>query len=275
LAEAGRELGGRVTQGSQLPGLSEWARIRDYRVQQIQALANVEIFRESELGAEDVLEVGADHVVIATGATWRRDGFGRCHPAGLADLGPADRIFTPDDVMAGRLPQGKVLLFDDDYYYMGAVITARLRSEGIPVTYVTPLDKVAAWSAYTAEQARTQRQLMELGVEIVTAHDLSRLDDREVLLNCVYTGRERSDGADSIVLVTARQPNDALYRALSERLAAGAEGMPKSMRRIGDCEAPAIVAAAVYAGHRYARELDPSGCDPVSAPRDRVFCSST
>ncbi len=29
-----------------------------------------------------------------------------------------------------------------------------------------------------------------------------------------------------------------------------------SLRRIGDCDAPAIIAAAVYSGHRYARELN-------------------
>ena len=67
LAEASRELGGRVTTESRLPGLSEWARVRDYRVQQIERMANVEVFRESELGVDDVLEVGADHVAIATG----------------------------------------------------------------------------------------------------------------------------------------------------------------------------------------------------------------
>ena len=35
------------------------------------------------------------------------------------------------------------------------------------------------------------------------------------------------------------------------------------MRRIGDCFGPSIIAAAVYEGHRYARELgediDPDG----------------
>jgi dimethylamine/trimethylamine dehydrogenase len=198
LAEAGRELGGRVTAESQLPGLSEWARVRDYRVQQIQRMTNVEVFRDSELDPDDVLAVEADHLVIATGASWRRDGFGRCHPAGLAELGPAERIFTPDDIMARRLPRDRVLLFDDDYYYMGAVIAARLRVEGIPVTYVTPVDKVAAWSAYTVEQTRTHRQLMELGVEFVTAHELSSFDGREALLTCVYTGRERSVSARAL-----------------------------------------------------------------------------
>jgi dimethylamine/trimethylamine dehydrogenase len=271
LAEAGRELGGRVTAESRLPGLSEWARVRDHRLQQIDHMINVEVYRESELGADDVLAVGADHVVIATGARWRRDGFGRFHPAGLADLGPAERVFTPDDVMAGRLPEGRVVLFDDDHYYMGAVIAERIRAEGVPVVLVTPEDKVAAWSSYTAEQARSHGRLLELGVEIVTAHGLSAFDGREAILTCTYTGRQRRSEADSLVMVTARRPNDGLYGALSERLAAGAEGAPKSIRRIGDCDAPAIIAAAVYAGHRYARELDSPDGDRPRVPRDGEF----
>jgi dimethylamine/trimethylamine dehydrogenase len=271
LAEAGRELGGRVTAESRLPGLSEWARVRDYRLQQIDGMAKIEVYRESELGAEDVLAVGADHVAIATGATWRRDGFGRFHPAGIGDLAPAERIFTPDDVMAGRLPEGRVVVFDDDHYYMGAVVAERISAEGAPVTLVTPGDKVGTWSSYTAEQVRTQRRLLELGVEIVTAHGLSAFDGREAVLACAYTGRERLIAADSLVLVTARRPNDGLYRALSERLVAGADGAPGSVRRIGDCEAPAIIAAAVYAGHRYARELDSPEGDHAQVPHDRVF----
>ena len=103
LAEAGRELGGRVTLESRMPGLSEWARVRDYRVQQIGRMVNVEVYRESELDADSVLEVGADHVVIATGATWRRDGFGRSNLAGIAELGSPAQIFTPYDILAGRL----------------------------------------------------------------------------------------------------------------------------------------------------------------------------
>ena len=268
VAEATRELGGRVTRESQLPGLSEWARVRDYRLQQIDRMNNIEIYRESELGADDVLAVGAEHVVIATGATWRRDGFGRSHPAGLADLGPAERIFTPDDVMAGRLPEGRAVLFDDDHYYMGSVIAERLRAEGIALTLVTAEDKVAAWGTFTDEQTRTQRRLLEIGVEIITAHGLSAFDGREAILACTYTGRCRRIVADSIVMVTARQPNEGLYRSLLERWAAGTESIPRSLRRIGDCEAPAIIAAATYAGHRYARELDSLNKNEIQVKRD-------
>lgn len=173
--------------------------------------------------------------------------------------------------MAGRLPEGRVVLFDDDHYYMAAVIAERIHETAASFALVTSENSVAAWGSYTAEQARSQRRLMELGVEIVTAHALAAFDDREARLTCGYTGRSRSLPADSLVLVTARRPNDELFHALQERLDAGAEPTPQSLRRIGDCEAPAIIAAAVYAGHRYARELDAPSRDPAEVSRDRTF----
>ena len=68
LAEATRELGGRVLKEATLPGLAEWIRVVDYRVGQLSRLPNVETFRESILDAEQILEFGSDHVVLATGS---------------------------------------------------------------------------------------------------------------------------------------------------------------------------------------------------------------
>ncbi len=56
--------------------------------------------------------------------------------------------------------------------------------------------------------------------------------------------------------MTARAPEDGLYRALEDGPVALAEAGIQSLTRIGDCEAPGTIAAAVHAGHRYARELD-------------------
>ena len=67
LAEASRELGGRVSREARLPGLAQWARVRDWRVGQLQKMANVAIYRENDIGAADVLEFGAERVVLATG----------------------------------------------------------------------------------------------------------------------------------------------------------------------------------------------------------------
>ena len=49
---------------------------------------------------------------------------------------------------------------------------------------------------------------------------------------------------------------DTLYHEIRKHMDDGIKGAPLSLKRIGDCEAPAIIAAAVFAGHRYARELD-------------------
>ena len=137
LAEAGDELGGRVTLESALPGLSAWVRVRDYRVGQIREMANVEVFLASDMTAEHVRELGPDHVAIATGSHWRPDGMGR---ANLAPVPGADSasVLTPDDIMAGKRPVGPVIIYDDDHYYMGNVIAELLRGEGHDVTLATP-----------------------------------------------------------------------------------------------------------------------------------------
>ena len=58
LAEARKELGGRVTREARLPGLAEWARVRDWRVGQLGKLPNVEVYRDSALTGQDVLDFG-------------------------------------------------------------------------------------------------------------------------------------------------------------------------------------------------------------------------
>jgi len=271
LAEATRDLGGRVTREAALPGLSEWARVRDYRAQQIEAMPNVEIFRESELTADDILAVGADHVAIATGAHWRTDKYNGSIYETISEPGSSPQILTPDEIMAGRLPQGPTLVYDADHYYMGGVLAERLRDEGLPVMLVTPNEKVSAWGENTTERWRVQRRLLELDVDIVTGHVLNTFDGSEAVLKCAYTGRERRTEVEAVVMVSQRKPNDGLYHDLLERIEAGADGAPLSLTRIGDCEAPAIIAAAVYAGHRYARELDTTVNADNPLKHDRLF----
>ena len=57
-------------------------------------------------------------------------------------------------------------------------------------------------------------------------------------------------------MVTQRQVNRDLFDTLMDGVKGDHENLPFSLTRIGDCDAPAIIAAAVYAGHRYARQLD-------------------
>ena len=255
LAEAREDLGGRATDEAKLPGLSTYGRVRDYREQKLLIAPNVEIYRQSELSAAEILEFGFAHVALATGAVWRRDGVGRQHAWAIPGAEGLD-VFTPDDIHAGRLPEGRVLIYDDDHYYLGGVLAELLREAGREVTLVTPAPDVSTWTHNTMEQGRIQARLIELGVEIRPLLELKRLQQGEATAACVYTGREQGIGFDSLMMLTARLPKEEVYLDLvsdGDRLKdAGIE----SVRLIGDAYAPGAIVHAVYSGHRYARELD-------------------
>jgi len=250
LAERSGDLGGRVSREARLPGLSAWGRVRDWRVGQISGLANVEVFRGGEMAAADVLGFDADEVLIAAGARWRRDGVGRFHALPIPGLETA-AVFTPDDIMDGRLPEGRVTIFDDDSYYMGPVIALALAAKGAAVTYVTPEGCAGAWSANTAEQSHTQRAMLAAGIAIETNSALVRSEGSRAVTACIYSHAERERPADALVPVTSRTPSDALYRAL----AGDGDAPPPHIRMIGDCLQPALIAHAVHSGHRAAMEI--------------------
>jgi dimethylamine/trimethylamine dehydrogenase len=253
LAEAGTELGGRVAREARLPTLSAWGRVRDWRVGQIQKMANVSVYLDSKLDAEQVLEFGFDHVVVATGSAWRRDGVSHYHLGAMPNDGMP--FLTPDDLMAGAKLHGKhIVLFDDDHYYMGGICAEMLVKAGHRVTFVTPAPEVSTWTRNTLEQDKIQAKLINMGVEIVVSHAVAAAKTGGVDLACTFTGKTRALACDGLVLVTARLPQDQLYLDLKAR--EDAWGDLKSVKGIGDCWAPSTIAAAVYAGRRYAEEFD-------------------
>ncbi|MCV2872795.1 FAD-dependent oxidoreductase [Defluviimonas sp. WL0050] len=268
LAEAGRDLGGRVTREAKLPGMREYIRVRDYREQQLRKMANVEVFRESHMSAADVFEVDASHVVIATGSNWRPELFDGERFLPAYDPEAAAHVLTPDEIMDGKLPAGPTLVFDGDGYYMGGVIAEHLHAAGLQVTYATAYDSVSNWSGNTGDRARIRRHLTQLGIPLLTARTLKGFDGIEAVLRGTYGGTDERIAVGHVVMVTGRTPNDRLYRELKDE--AGNSDLPFTLTRIGDCEAPAIIAAAILSGHRYALALDTT-VDIDSEPlRDRV-----
>ncbi len=256
LAEATRQLGGRVWHESRLPGLAAWVRVLDYRDQQIRSLKNVEVALESQMTADDIIGSGFEHVVVATGSEWRNDGVGRWHLTPVPVEGSMS-VFTPDDVMAGTRPEGsRVVVFDDDHYYMGGVLAELLASEGYEVQLVTPAAQVSSWTNNTLEIVRIQQRVLGAGVDVHTARVLAAVSGSEVTIKCAYTGREEVLPADGVVMVTARLPREELLLDLNARSDEWDSTGLVSVRAIGDAFAPATIAAAVYEGHKYAEELD-------------------
>ena len=249
LAERTKELGGRVTRETRLPGLATWARVRDWRLTQLNKMANVGIYLDSDMTVDSVLETDCTIVAIATGADWCRTGMGRSHRSPLPGADQA-HVYTPDDIMDGVELKGPVVIYDDDHYYMGGVIAEKLRDAGLEITLVTPESVVSAFTSYTLEQAHIQGALLKRGVRIEALKDVSAIHSNHVELRCVYTGDTTSVACASVVVLTSMMPRDALYHELIANQAT----TNRRIVRIGDCYGPGTIAAAVWSGHRMARE---------------------
>ena len=257
LAEARKTWGGRVTQEASLPGLAPWARVRDARLWDLQQRGNADLYLQSPLTAEDILAYGLPHVALATGARWRRDGRGRASRTALPFLDPA-RVLTPDDLMrdaSATSANGPVVIYDDDRFYMASLLAEQQADLGREVIFVTPAAVVSPWSDKTLEQSRIQRRLIEKKVQILPLKALAEMGPESVTLSCVYCGPEREIPCASLVLVTARTPRDDLWHDLHARRAEWQEAGIKTVTRLGDCLAPALIAMAVQSGHAYARDF--------------------
>jgi len=255
IAEAKTVIGGRVAREKLLPGLSAWGRVVDYREYQISQKPNVETYFDSELDAESILEFGFENVCIATGAKWRRDGVSRQHVVPFA-TDPIMPIFTPDDIMDGNKPTGKVVIYDDDHYYMGGVLAELLRKDGCEVTIITPAAYLSEWTNNTLEQHAIHKKLAEMGVEIVLNRGVTEIGKGHVVSNCTFTDTTREFGCDAVVMVSSKLENAGVFDDLKAREGDWADAGIKSVKIIGDANAPGPIAWATYAGHRYARELD-------------------
>jgi len=212
VADARAELGGRVKREASLPGLNEWIRVADYRLYALQQLGNVNLYTESPLAADDIMD-GAD---VA----------------------------------------GPVVIYDEDGGYLGNVIAEKLVKEGHDVSYVTPASEVAPYLALTMEQHKVIARLMKLGVRIERLKSLKAARDKRIEFSCVHGGYGLDLPLGTAIVLTSRKPVDELYHDLMTRKDDWADAGIKSVSQIGDCVAPSIIAAAVHAGHRWARELD-------------------
>jgi dimethylamine/trimethylamine dehydrogenase len=277
LVDAEAELGGTMRWIPQLPGLGEWARLVNYRKIQLDKLKNVELIASTTLSAKDVAEYGAEIVVVATGSYWATDGLnGASHdviPGADASL-PWQA--TPDQIMGeGKTLGGeRILVFDNDGYFMGVSLAEKLARDGKKVTLMTHLGHIAPYMHFTLEAPNQHRILHKLGVNVVTYHLPTKFEEGRVLASHVYDeeGHEHEFATDAVVLVTQRRSNEALYRELKDSVgidALTAEGIT-GFYRIGDCEAPRLTADAVFSGHRLAREIDTDNPEvPLPFKRER------
>jgi len=271
LVEAGDEIGGRLRWTRRLPTLGDWGRITDWRAIQLAKLTNVEVITGRRLSAADVLDYGAEIVVVATGSTWRGDG---CQPEHVGPIVGADsslaHVLTPEQVSEGKRPPGqRVVVYDTDGYVVGPGVAELLVREGFEVDLVTTHAVVSPVSDGTLEGNLLRRHLHGAGI---VAH--RGVTITEVGADAV-TGVDEFDqpwslATDAVVLVTLQESRDELFRALVDHADDLAVAGIEAVYRIGDAVAPRMISEAVFDGHRLAREIDsPDPTVPLPFLRER------
>jgi len=260
LSEASKQLGGRVISESNLKGLAIWRRVSDYRIYQLQQMDNVNIYLDSALDVQQVLELGIKQVFVATGALWRNDGIGRSSRTPILGLDQVT-IYTPDDIMNDvSLGQGPVLIYDDEQGYLGSVVADHLSDLGHDVIFVTSASIVSPFTELTLEQKQVQRGLVAQGVGIYTNKIITNLSQKSghvgVELKCEYGGEDQWLACASLVLVTERESASPLYEQLQQFQEDNGTSLPLSVTLIGDALAPGLIADAVFSGHQGAQEFE-------------------
>lgn len=261
LVEADEELGGHLRAVRRLPTLGDWGRVIDWRMTQIQAIPNVEVITGRRLTAREIVDYGAEIVIMATGSSW-------CSTGESLGTGPAiegaSRAMTPERILAGARTEGPVIVYDADGYFMGPGVAEMLALEGFDVHLVTPHPVVSPISDGTLEGEFLRRHLHDLGITAHTQRTVTAVEEGRVT-GLTEFGEPWSLAAGGVVLVTHRLPCDdvaAEVRALADGLV---------VHVIGDALSPRMPSEAVFDGHRLAREIDePDPGSPSAYRRERV-----
>ena len=259
LVEAENKLGGRVLFESSLKGLSAWKRVVDNRVHEILQKSNIEVYRESRITAEHIDELGINNIFLATGSSWRKDGIGRSRRSLIQGLETV-KVYSPEEAVQDlKNIKGPLVVYDDEQGYLAGVIADHLSANNIEVIFVTPASVVSPWTDSTLEQKRIQAALINSGVKIICNNSISKIEDKVAILECTFTGATSRLPCESIIMVTERISDTALYDSL---LQSNSEGKTQyNIKIIGDAEAPGLIADAVYLGHLAAQNFEADEAD--------------
>lgn len=256
LVDQASEIGGHLNWLSRLPGMGEWARITNYRVIQLQRLRNVEVVLDTLLDIEEILNYGAELVVLATGSRWI-GGDDDWHYLPLRDVRAAGiEILTPEDiVVAGRRPSGHVTVWDGDGSAVAVGIADTLAGDGLDVTFATRFGSVAPLLDLSFEGFTARRRLHQLGVAMHREITPVGATSQSLVCRDAFEA-EHELPTQTLVLVAQRVAHDSLFFGLRNRESEWADAGIRDVFRVGDCAAPRHLGLVIADGHRLAREID-------------------
>jgi 2,4-dienoyl-CoA reductase-like NADH-dependent reductase (Old Yellow Enzyme family)/pyruvate/2-oxoglutarate dehydrogenase complex dihydrolipoamide dehydrogenase (E3) component len=248
LAERTDRLGGQFRLAGLQPSREQIGDLLAWFERELERLG-VDLRMAVELDAEGVAEIGADVVVVATGARPARAGFQRAVP--MVDRLPgveAENVFAIHDVLDGAtLPGSRIVVLDDLGDWRGTGTALGLAEAGNEVTLVTSAPVIAGGLADSAVDGPLRRRFVAAGGTALPNVVVDGWDGAAARLRFLLDGTSLELEADALVIAETAQSETALADALRE---AGV-----GFELIGDAVAPRRASLAFYEARDLARRL--------------------
>ncbi len=253
LFEREEVLGGHINRLKALPTRAGWGVAID-NLARAMAVRGVDVRLGTEATVETIQAEAPDHVVIATGAHWTKDGRSPWRPGMAAlpgteadhvlDLGAAtDRALAEPQALGAR-----VVILDETGIYLPLGLAELLADAGVDVEVITP-DAIAGGEIYkTGDLSHLMPRLIEAGVRTTTQHAARAIANGGVEVGFVWGGPTRTiEPVDTVVMSMMRAPDDRLFHALS--------GTDIACDRVGDALAPRKPIQVMYEAEELGRAL--------------------
>lgn len=246
LLEAESRVGGAFSDWARLPGRQDYQSAIEWWGREVYRLG-VTVRLGTYATEATVLAEEPDAVIVATGSRYSRSGRGFHSELAIPGHERAF-VYRPEEVMElAALPQGKVVILDDEGLHTAMGIAEWLAMNGADVEFLTPHFLPLSSRVMATQDGRPMIQRFRAaGGRISTMSYLRAIGDGEVIVEDVHSDEVRTiTDVSMVVLATSRLPNNELESAL--------EGRVSQLFTIGDALAPRMWAAATFEGHKFAR----------------------
>jgi 2,4-dienoyl-CoA reductase (NADPH2) len=237
--ERAEQPGGQVNTAIKVTNRAEYGDIVRNLLHEVAELG-VEIRTGVAATPELVLAERPDAVIVATGSAPNRQAYPGADGPGVYDV---------SDVLEGRAALGRRVLLIDTLGFHEATSTSEFLAErGCQVEVITQTLYVGQDLGVSLDLEHWYRRARKLGIRTTPDYTVLWIEPGQVHAIHNYSGQQRVfDQIDTVVLAVPRRADDALYKALKNRV--------KDLRRIGDAVAPRRAHAAIIEGERAGRAI--------------------
>ncbi len=246
LHEAAAIIGGQFRLAGEQPRRAQITDLLDWYERQFERLG-VTLYLNSYLEADEIRDIGADEVILATGSLPDDDAAQRWLP----QLGPLPglkhgNVHSPEEVMRREVRLGDAVIVYDEGGNMRGVGTAwHLAEQGKAVTLVTPDAMVGKELARTSADIPIRARLARLGVRFLTEHAIAAWHGQGATIRNLLTAEEDEHPASALIMATTNHSFDPLSAEIAD----------VGPRLIGDAQAPRQAPYAFYEGRKTGMEV--------------------